>query len=241
MTSLTWAGIAGGQTGTGAVQSGNGRVFAQTASGAVVRMEQHQYVAVRQSDQSEFSKAVHELVVYESGEIDMDVSWIFFETAIAGSDKSRLAENYSTITSHITVSKEGSDYRVKRSGDMVQIHGLFHNKKINKSIAIDNYPLYTNPTIGLKGFIRSGEKNSRFWLLHPEKPEVLRMKVELQGDEIIDINGRRFEARRLKWGLTGIKSLFFSETYWFDKEKAIFLKNVSREGIVTEIVSKLQE
>jgi hypothetical protein len=166
----------------------------------------------------------------------MHVTWRFSESGIEGSEESRLTKNYSTTSSHIVVSKEGSDYRIKRTADTVRIYGLFKNSEIDKSITIDNHPFYTNPTIGLKGFLYSGRESDRFWLLRPDKPEILQMKVELQEDETIDVGGRQLNASRLKWGLTGIKALFFSEVYWYDRERFIFLKNISRDGIVTEIV-----
>jgi hypothetical protein len=198
--------------------------------------EEYRYVATEQPSGEQFSEATHRFLVNASGEIEVTVHWVFSDTAIEGIDQSKLAKDYSTISAQVVVNKEGSDYTANRIGNVIKINGVFRNKTISKSIEIDENPFYTNPTIGLKGFILSGKEKAKFWLLRPDKPELLKMRVTRYGAEIIEIGGRRLEAIKLEWGLTGIGSLFFNEVYWFDRKNKVFLKNINRDGIVTEMV-----
>ena len=208
----------------------------------IVSTEQYQYVATRISSGVEFSRATHRFDIHASGGIDATIHWVFTETGVEGAEQSLLSKDYAVISAHIVVKREDSDYTVSRTGNTVHLTGLFRGEKVDKSFTVDEYPLYTNPTVGLKGFILSGRNSSRFWLLRPDRPDILHMKVKFLDDEQIELNGRRVSAKTVKWGLTGIKSLFFSEVYWFSKTSGIFLKNISRRnGIVTELVSGTKE
>ncbi len=187
------------------------------------------------------SEATHQFSRNSSDEIIAAVRWQFTKTGISGVEKSLLAENYSTKCSHIVVEGEGTEYTVLRQGNEVRLSGVYQRQNIDKFLKIDKNPFYTNPTIGLIGFLQSEKKKSRFWLLRPDEPKVILMQAQNLGVEIIDIGGRSKKAIKVKWGLTGLRALFFQEIYWFSPKTILFLKNVNREGTKTEIISVPEE
>ena len=199
----------------------------------------YQYIA-RNENHILVSNATHHFASAADNEIYVLVVWNLAAEGISGTQKSVLTSNFSTKLSKTTIEKENSEYIVRRSGNILRISGLYKNKSVDKTFNIDENDFYTNPTIGLIGFAESGNHHEEFWFLRPDKLRPVRIKAKNLGIHSITVNGRTQQAIKIQWGPVGLGSLFFREEFWFSVEHGVFLKNISRKGITTEMVHKTE-
>ena len=208
-------------------------ISAQVAANNVDR--QFHYTA-RNNNQVAVSDATHRFAYTADGKIKLRVKWEIVSDNVTGSEESVLTKDYFTEFSHTTIEKESSEYTVRRSGNTLHLSGRFKGRSVEKTIKIDNNGFYTNPTIGLIGFAKSGRRDEHFWFLRPDNLRLVRIKAKNLGEDSIEVSGRVWRAVKIQWGPTGLGSFFFREVYWFSAEHGIFLKNVSRSGVTTEMV-----
>ena len=64
------------------------------------------------------------------------------------------------------------------------------------------------------------------------------MKTENKGVETITVSGKKVETIRVKWGLTGLRSKFYGQTFWFRKSDGVYLKSKVEHGEFSELISE---
>ena len=64
------------------------------------------------------------------------------------------------------------------------------------------------------------------------------MKAENKGVETITVSGKKVEAIRVKWGLTGLRSKFYGQTFWFRQSDGVYLKSKVEHSEFSELVSE---
>ncbi len=149
-----------------------------------------------------------------------------------------LSSDYAVRSWNVSDPKRETEYVGERKGDHLLIKGRNRGKEIDKRINIDGHPFFFHPALGLSEFVRSGEKSQEFWTLRPDNLSEYKMKAENQGTETIVVNGEQIETMRVKWGLTGMLSSFFSQTFWFRKSDGVFVKSKVARGMFTELVNE---
>ncbi len=67
-----------------------------------------------------------------------------------------------------------------------------------------------------------------------------KMTAENKGVETITVGGKKVEAIQVKWGLTGLRSRFDSQTFWFRKSDGVYLKSKVSDGEFSELISEIK-
>lgn len=147
-----------------------------------------------------------------------------------------LGSDYAVRSWNVSDPKRETEYVGERTGDTLLIKGRNRGKEIDKRIKIDDHPFFFHPALGLSEFVRSGEKSQEFWTLRPDNLSEYKMKAENQGTETILVNGEPLKTIRVKWGLTGWLSGFYSQTFWFRESDGVFVKSKISRGLFTELV-----
>ncbi len=147
-----------------------------------------------------------------------------------------LSSDYAVRSWNVFDPKRDTEYMGERKDDCLLIKGRNRGKEIDKRIKIDDHPFFFHPALGLSEFVRSGKKSQEFWTLRPDNLSEYKMKAENQGAETIEVNGEQLKTIRVKWGLTGILSRFYNQTFWFRKSDGVFVKSKVSRGLFTELV-----
>ena len=141
--------------------------------------------------------------------------------------------DYATKRWHLQVPKEDTDYTGERNGRKLILRGRHKGKKLDKTVEIDDLPLFFQPVLGLAEFVRSGEKSIEFRSLRPDTLKHYKMKAKRQDMEMVEVNGEDVPAVRVKWGVTGLLSKIFSQTYWFRESDGVYLRSKPAFGAYT--------
>lgn len=89
---------------------------------------------------------------------------------------------------------------------------------------IDDAPWYQFVEVSFRPWILSGEKNRGiFWIIQPGVMALHRMVAKKEGEETLEIGGKRIPAVKVRMTLPGAASAFWGAWYWFDKS-GIFLR-----------------
>jgi hypothetical protein len=173
-----------------------------------------------------------------SGEMRVNVEWESTVDSTGGTLEHLLDGAWETLRWKVTNPHEGTDYVGTRNGNTLVIEGTHHGEPVSKEIEIDEKPFFSNPSLGLEGFVRSGEEKMEFRTLRPDNLSEYKMKAQVKEVENITVNGEEIEAVRVKWGLTGLKAMFYSQTLWFRKADGVLLRTKSSRGRYTELFSE---
>lgn len=117
-----------------------------------------------------------------------------------------------------------------REENMIIIKGIMNGGEINKTINIDDTPWYQNFTYCLSEFANSDSDKLIFWIINPDNLKATKFLALKEEIEIIELNGEKVEAYRVKISLTGLYSLFWSTNCWYSVEDGTFLRYKGTEG-----------
>lgn len=170
--------------------------------------------------------------------IKVTIKWESESNGTSGTQEYVLDADYATQRWKVSHPGEDTDYVGERKGNMLVIKGRLNGKPMDKTIEIDEKQFYNNPSVGLEGFVRSGQEKLEFRTIRPDNLSEYKMKAAHKGVETITINGKKVEAIRVKWGLTGLRSKFYSRTFWFRKSDSVFVKSNVSGGESSELVSE---
>lgn len=159
-------------------------------------------------------------------------------SARSGTQTSTLDTRYAMLHWKVVDPDEHTDYVGERKGNLLLIKGTHNNKPVDKRMKIDNLPFFTNPTIGLEEFVRTGKKKMDFRTIRPDNLSQYKMKAENQGIQAITVGGKLIAVIQVKWRLTGLRSRFYSQTYWFRKSDGVFVKSKVSRGRFSELVEE---
>lgn len=179
------------------------------------------------------SEAVHALKPLPPVGYFLHIDWRIHTENLAGTEQSLLAQDFGTINVKTTIPRRKTEYVIRRDGTRLTFDGRYQGEPLHKTVDIDENPFFTNPTIGMRGFVLSGNDEGRFWMLRPDNLKVYRIKARRLEVDTLSVGGRSIEAVRVEWGLTGIKSLFYKRVYWFRKSDGLFVKAEEADGLIT--------
>lgn len=196
-------------------------------------IERHYYKAFVKDSGALASEAVHMLKPVSPVGHVLYVDWRIHTEDLAGTEHALLDRHFGTINVKTTIPKRDTEYVIRRNTARLEFEGVHRGEPLDKTVDIDRNPFYTNPTIGLRGFVLSGDDKGRFWMLHPDNLKVYPIKARRDGVETVEVNNRRVEAVRVEWGLTGVRSLFYNRVFWFRASDGLFLKSDEADDIYT--------
>jgi hypothetical protein len=173
-----------------------------------------------------------------SGKIKITINWEVENSAKSGTQTSTLNARYATLHWKVIDPNEHTDYVGERKGNLLLIKGTHKDKPVDKRMKIDDLPFFSNPTIGLEEFVRTGKKKMDFRIIRPDDLSQYKMKAENKGEQIITVGDKPIEVIQVKWGLTGLRSKFYSQTYWFRKSDGVFVRSKISYDRFSELVKE---
>lgn len=123
-----------------------------------------------------------------------------------------------------------TDLRILRNGPSLQLAGLFSGQSLERVVAIDDAPWYQALSIGLRNLLHSRTTTLEFWMVRPDTLDVRRMRAERGTLEVVDVEGVKRQARRVRTTAVGIPAWIWHGDYWFDDDSGVFLRYQGRSG-----------
>ena len=124
--------------------------------------------------------------------------------------------------------KKNINVAAVRKGNKIFLTGTFGNKKNNKKeVCIDERKWQQVYQLGLMSFAVKEPigKSIEFWSLNPDEPEsAMVLAATNESRETINLNGKKIKTARLKIGLAGFLSVFWTGDYWFRLSDGYFVK-----------------
>ena len=163
-------------------------------------------------------------------------------------DKDSLTEaqlnmDYETLEWRYKNQKGDIDVFAVRQENKIIITGKFGGKENNKKeVGIDNRPWHQIFQLGMRKFAiaEKGPDNVEFWGIRPENPEAVGvLAARREKIEMIELNGKKVEASKLKIGLAGWLSIFWTGDYWFRRSDGLYLKAVPTGGVTAELAEEI--
>ena len=128
--------------------------------------------------------------------------------------------------------KLGHHFVARRDGEWVHIKGTFQQQPIDKRVAVGNGLWYNKLDHGLTDFARSSRSKQSFFALKLLSDlEPIDMEAEKEGTERITVNGKAFEAIKVKLTLDHfLLSKMWSAYCWFRSSDGLFLRYQGASG-----------
>ena len=95
---------------------------------------------------------------------------------------------------------------------------------------IGELPWVQDFKFGFQPFLATDAKKYAFCIIHPDKLDVHDMIAVKDLEESVEIDGKTYEAQRVKISLKGFKKKFWTGYVWFDKENHLMLKYRANKG-----------
>ena len=142
--------------------------------------------------------------------------------------ESKLNNKLETVEWRYKSKKSELDVVAVREGDKIIVTGKFDCKENNrKELGIDSRPWYQIFQIGVSSFAiaGSGDNSIEFWGLRPDSPGSSGVLAATRDKtETIEVNGKKVEACKLRIGLAGWLSIFWTGDFWFRKTDGVYIK-----------------
>lgn len=124
------------------------------------------------------------------------------------------------------------DIRVVRENNRLKLSGTRFGEEIDETIDIDNRPWYQPLSYSLRDFLeKEMEKKTTFWIVRMDTMDVLSLQAEKQGEEVISIEGRDVDTKRIEVRAEGFYSSFWHGTYWYRTSDNLFVRYSSVHGL----------
>ncbi|OGF47860.1 MAG: hypothetical protein A2452_12135 [Candidatus Firestonebacteria bacterium RIFOXYC2_FULL_39_67] len=141
--------------------------------------------------------------------------------------EAKLNKDFETVEWKLKNPKKSIDVIAVREGNIIILTGTFSGKENNKKeIYIDNRPWHQIFQLGLMKFAISEtkEKSIEFWGLRPDNPESSGVLAASKDKvETIEVNGKKIETAKLRIGLAGWLSIFWTGDYWFRLSDGLYI------------------
>lgn len=99
-----------------------------------------------------------------------------------------------------------------------------------KRLKLGNLPWIQEFKFGLHPFLSSDKKEFPFCIVYAKDNSLHEMVASKEKEEVLNIEGRKYETQKLKITLKGFKSRFWKAEAWFDKHTHFLVKYKANEG-----------
>jgi hypothetical protein len=156
--------------------------------------------------------------------------------------EAKLNKDFETVEWKLKDLKKNMDVTAVREGNKIIITGMFDGKEDNKKeIGIDDRPWHQIFQLGLMKFAITDtkEKSIEFWGLRPDNPGSSGVLAASKDKiETIEINGKKMEASKLRIGLAGWLSIFWTGDYWFRLSDGLYIKAKPAGNVSAELIEE---
>jgi hypothetical protein len=118
-----------------------------------------------------------------------------------------------------------------RNGNNVILKGTSEGKNIDEVIKLDKTPWKQSMSYSLSEFALGDKDKIEYWIIRLDKFKGEKMQAEKAGTEDITINGKQYQAFKVKISAAGLRSKFWSGHYWFRSSDGLFLKYDGWNGL----------
>ena len=157
--------------------------------------------------------------------------------------EAKLNKDYETIEWRFKSQKGDIDVVAVRQDNKILLTGTFGGKENNKKeLGIDSRPWHQIFQLGMMKFAitEKGPDSVEFWGLRPDNPETAGvLAARREKIEIIEINGKKIETSKLRIGLAGWLSIFWTGDYWFRKSDGLYIKAAPTGNVTAELIQEI--
>lgn len=136
-------------------------------------------------------------------------------------------------------SQRGYDLKATRSGNTLTITGKIKQDTKTKSYDIGNTPWVQEFVFGFKDFLSSKAKEYKFEILRPEDYDMHDMIATKLDTEELTIDGKVYNAQKMKITLQGFKKRFWKAEVWYDTATLRMLRYKANQGPGTPVTETL--
>ncbi|OGF48779.1 MAG: hypothetical protein A2044_08735 [Candidatus Firestonebacteria bacterium GWA2_43_8] len=156
--------------------------------------------------------------------------------------EAKLNNEFETIEWKIKNPRKNIDVTAVREGNKIIITGSFDGKDNNKKeVYIDDRPWHQIFQLGMMKFAitETKERSIEFWGLRPDSPGNAGVLAASKDKiETIDVDGKKIEASKLRIGLAGWLSIFWTGDYWFRLSDGLYIKAKPAGNVSAELIKE---
>jgi hypothetical protein len=121
---------------------------------------------------------------------------------------------------------DAAPFEVKREGEKLFVK----NHDTEKPLNVGSQPWIQEFKFGFIPFLKSTDKTIDFAIVYRKDTSLHEMIASKEEVEKIQVNGKEYEAQKLKITLRGFKKRFWKAEVWYDTKKHLLIKYKSNEG-----------
>lgn len=127
--------------------------------------------------------------------------------------------------------KENTEFVAEREGNSIYVQGILKGEKLKKTVAIDQDIWVNKIDHGLSHFVNSDQASVTFWTLKLSDLEPVHFEAEKVETEILQVNGRKVQALKVKLTLNHMLiAKFWSAHLWYRSSDGLFLRYEGANG-----------
>lgn len=123
-----------------------------------------------------------------------------------------------------------SQYSIHRDGDYLIASREVNGERTERQFHIRNGSWVQEFDFCFKPYVLSNFRDFKFSIIHPKKMSLHNMIATKQGFEQININGKIYDALKVKVTLTGFKKMFWHANLWYDVQAGDLIKYMANDG-----------
>lgn len=119
-----------------------------------------------------------------------------------------------------------------RRGATVSVSGRVEGASVDGTVEIRETPWIQSIERSLREFVLGGAEGDRlrFSVVQPDNLSARTLQAQIMGDEVLEIEGRAVQTRRIRISLPGIGALFWRSSYWYRLSDGLFVQSRVTRG-----------
>ena len=139
------------------------------------------------------------------------------------------------LLSYLEKTSPAKELDIVKDGPCLIIKSREAGKEKIKSCKIGSVPWIQDWKFGLQKFLKEDKKELVFYVVSPKDLSAYEMVATKEMEEDLLMDGRKYQAQKVKITLKGFKKKFWKAQTWFDKKSHLMLKYRANEGPGTPI------
>ena len=186
-----------------------------------------------------FSKKTNQVYISKTDGNTLETTWTIENKSggflIEGKDDETFSQIYCTksfIIKKYTFqsSKENSNYSLSRTDGSLACGGKVKGKQNQAKLHVGRKKWIQQYMYGLQPFAQSNDSKWYFTTVNPNDFSLVSMVASKEDVETLVIGKTSYQAQKIKITLTGMKSMFWSASIWFDTKTHLCLRYEGNEG-----------
>lgn len=135
-----------------------------------------------------------------------------------------------SLISYVEKTGDDKELSIEKSGPCLIVRKSEKGKEKMLSHKINKMPWVQEFTLGFQSFIQDKKQVYEFCIVYPKDLALHEMIATKEGEEELDIGGKKYTTQKVKITLAGIKKSFWKAYAWFDKKNALLVQYKANEG-----------